>query len=233
MDQGRVEWAAIRLVAFDVDGTLYRQSGLRLHMARSLVWHSAATGSLRTLGVLRDYRRLREVFAEQEVAGFEDRLTREVASAHRITQAAVRTLVGEWIEQKPLPLLRRHRYPGVGRLFRAIRASGRMLGVLSDYPAVDKLSALELSAEFIISANDAEVGVMKPNPAGLRLLMDRAGVRPEETLLIGDRPERDGLAADRAGARCLIRTGRPDPDYRSFAGFDDPVFAPLFASNPG
>ena len=33
------DWASIRLVAFDVDGTLYRQRPLRLRMARDLAIH--------------------------------------------------------------------------------------------------------------------------------------------------------------------------------------------------
>ena len=34
------DWKDIRLVVFDVDGTLYRQRPLRLRMARDLVLHA-------------------------------------------------------------------------------------------------------------------------------------------------------------------------------------------------
>src|SRR3546814_5043909 len=82
------------------------------------------------------------------------------------------------MNRRPLPLLMKARFPGVERLFHAIRASGRGIGVLSDYPAVAKLEALGLAADFIVAAADDGVGVMKPSPAGLIHLMERA--RSEE-----------------------------------------------------
>src|SRR3546814_19598575 len=79
------------------------------------------------------------------------------------------------MNRRPLPLLMKARFPGVERLFHAIRASGRGIGVLSDYPAVAKLEALGLAADFIVAAADDGVGVMQPSPAGLIHLMERAG----------------------------------------------------------
>ena len=59
--------------------------------------------------------------------------------------------------------------------------------------------------------------------------MDRAGVAPTATLLIGDRADRDGVAAREAGARVLIRSTRPIEGWRTFDRFDAPVFAPMLA----
>jgi putative hydrolase of the HAD superfamily len=60
--------------------------------------------------------------------------------------------------------------------------------------------------------------------------MALAGVEPEQTVLIGDRAERDGMAARRAGAHALIRSDKPLPGWITFRRFDDPVFAPMLAS---
>src|SRR3546814_6603167 len=84
---------------------------------------------------------------------------------------------------------------------------------LSDYPAVAKLEALGLAADFIVAAADDGVGVMKPSPAGLIHLMERAGASARSTILIGDRPERDGEAGRRAGVRTYIRSSRPVPGH--------------------
>jgi len=89
-----------------------------------------------------------------------------------------------------------------------------------------KLEAMQLSADVVVSATDDDVGVLKPHPLGLERLMQRAGVPPGATLVIGDRVERDGIAAQRAGARCLIRSAKLRPGWQTFARFDDPVFAP-------
>ena len=40
------DWRDIRLVAFDVDGTLYSQRPLRLRMARDMVLHSVTKRDL-------------------------------------------------------------------------------------------------------------------------------------------------------------------------------------------
>jgi putative hydrolase of the HAD superfamily len=218
------DWADIRLVAFDVDGTLYDQSKLRLRMLRELLLDAAARRSLRTLKVLRAYRRIRERLAEKETPDFEPALFAETA---RITGAApdnVRAVVREWIERRPLRHLASCRYPGVAELFAGLRRKGKIVGVLSDYPARDKLSALALAADYIVCAGDPSVSMFKPHPRGLLALMDAAGAEPQNTVLIGDRPERDGGAALRAGARPLIRAKKPLAGFQTFARFDDPVF---------
>jgi len=221
------DWDGITLVVFDVDGTLYDQRALRPRMARDLLLHTLRRLDLKPLSVIARYRRLREAMGDAEVLNFEPRLVAETATAAGCSPAQVQALVAEWVELRPLPYLARCRYEGVAALFDGLRRHGKRLGVLSDYPAAAKLSALGLEAEWVVSAGDAGVGLLKPHPRGLQHLMNVAGVAPQATLLIGDRPERDGLAAQRAGARCLIRSSRPRPGWPSFARFDDAVFAPM------
>lgn len=75
------------------------------------------------------------------------------------------------------------------------------LAVKPDYPAEDKLVALELTADYIVSAADEDVGCLKPYPRGLEVLIAKAGVKAHTTLMIGDRASRDGLVAQRVGPR--------------------------------
>ena len=225
------DWDSIHLVAFDVDGTLYDQRALRLRMAVALVANAVSSGNLRTLGVLKHYRRLREELGDAEVDSFEPVLLERTAMATGSNQAEVQEAVGEWIERRPLRYLAACRYSGVAELFAACRRHGKVVGVISDYPAAAKLAAMELSADAVVCAPDADVGILKPHPRGLQRLIERASATPRTTLLIGDRVERDGLAAERAGARCLIRSSRLLADgWQSFARFEDPVFAPMLAA---
>jgi FMN phosphatase YigB (HAD superfamily) len=87
----------------------------------------------------------------------------------------------------------------------ALRTAGVAVAVLSDYPAADKLAALELEADILVSAVDPRVDRLKPHPRGLQRVIELAGVEPEKTVMIGDRDERDGECARRAGARWLIK----------------------------
>ena len=45
------DWRDIRLVVFDVDGTLYKQRSLRLRMGRDMVIHAVAKRELNAIGV--------------------------------------------------------------------------------------------------------------------------------------------------------------------------------------
>ncbi|HEX7872337.1 MAG TPA: HAD family hydrolase [Sphingobium sp.] len=205
-----IAWDHYDLVVFDMDGTLYDQRRLRLGMARQLAGEVARTRSLVVLRLLSAYRRQREALGRMEAEDFQERQYH--LPRHR--PETVRALVGEWMEERPLALLPRCRLPGVERLFDALERR-RAVALFSDYPVEAKLASLKLSASFSICAQ--EVGRLKPHPAGLLRLMELAGTSPARTLMIGDREDRDGAAARRAGVRALIRG-------RDFRNYDDRLF---------
>jgi putative hydrolase of the HAD superfamily len=219
------DWDAIRLVAFDVDGTLYDQTALRLRIGRDLLAHALSGRTLRVASMLRAYRRIREQLGDAETEDFERILIERTATTVGCSQEAVRDVVSEWIERRPIRYLAGCRCTGVLELFARLREEGKLIGVLSDYPAHEKLQALGLTADHVVCA--AQVGVLKPHPRGLASLMTTAGVAPEATVLIGDRPDRDGVAARRAGARALIRSARPLEGWQTFSRYDRGVFERL------
>jgi putative hydrolase of the HAD superfamily len=100
---GPSHWDDIRLVAFDVDGTLYSQYRLRVRMMRAILLDAASKRALDTIRILRTYRRLREQLAEREVPDFENALAARTASATGCTADQVRSILEEWIERRPLP----------------------------------------------------------------------------------------------------------------------------------
>lgn len=226
------DWAAVKFVVFDVDGTLYEQRALQLRMAQELLLDALCKFSLSELKVIRSYRTLRERLAEAEAPDFEAQLLKQTAALSGCPEARVRAIAVEWMETRPRPYLMSSRVPGIGALFAGLKRHGKTIGVLSDYDAHDKLAALGLRADFVLSAPDPRVGLLKPHPKGLQVLMADAGFASAETLLIGDRVERDGYAARRAGASSLIRSGKPRPGWPTFVRYDEPLFAPLLAGAP-
>jgi putative hydrolase of the HAD superfamily len=233
LDSDEFDWGPIKLVVFDVDGTLYAQNRLRARMALDLAVHAALNRDLAVLKVIRDYRRRREALGEQDTPGFEAQLVRDTSLQVGCAETFVLGVINEWIETRPLKYLRALRYPHVADLFDALRSSGRKIGVFSDYPARSKLAALGLEADFITSASDDDVGFLKPNPRGLEVILRAADVRPGEAVLIGDRIERDGLAARRAGTHALIRSSKAIREWRTFPGYHSAIFAPVLAPRLG
>jgi len=224
------DWDRIELVAFDVDGTLYKQRSLRIRMARDVVLHAMLNRDFRPILILRAYRRIRERLSDEEVGGFDAVLAAETAKQARCSQQVVADIVAEWIEHRPLAYLAGCRYPGLPDLFSGLRRTGKIIGVLSDYPAETKLAALGLAADYVVSAGDDGIGFLKPHPRGLEALIAAAGTSANTTVLIGDRTERDGLVAQRLGVRALIRSSKPLLGWQTFAAYDDPLFAPLLAA---
>lgn len=216
---------------FDVDGTLYDQRRLRRVMALRLLGHlclhPAAWRQLRLLG---DFRAAREQMSREPEALLNPEQYQRVARLRGVDEQKVRRLVEQWMHQAPLPHLAACRWPGVRRLFRQVKAGGRLPAVFSDYPAQDKLAALGLRAELTLSAEDPQVNRLKPHPAGLLLTAGELGLAPGDCLYIGDRDEHDGEAARRAGMPCLLwqGPGHAGPGFHSYEN----LAAELAAAGP-
>jgi FMN phosphatase YigB (HAD superfamily) len=219
------DWREIRLVAFDVDGTLYRQRPLRLRMGCDMVLHAVAKRDLNAINVVSAYRRIRERLATEEVLDFERVLIAETAKATSMSPECVHAIVSEWIETRPLRYLRNCLFSEVPQLFAGLQRAGKKIGVFSDYPATEKLAAMGLAVHHVVAASD--VGLLKPHARGLQSLMAAASVTAHETLFIGDRADRDGVAGQRAGVRILIRSSKPIEAFQTFKTFHDPLFDPF------
>jgi phosphoglycolate phosphatase/putative hydrolase of the HAD superfamily len=61
----------------------------------------------------------------------------------------------------------------------------------------------------VVTTSDESVNRMKPDPLGLIILAERLRIPVESCLLIGDRDERDGECARRAGMPYLIKVRQP------------------------
>lgn len=202
--------ADCRLVVFDLDGTLYRQSKLRWVMLQELLTEGGP-GKFARIRDLGRFRALREVMSDAGQPGFDAELFRRAAAATGRTETAMRALVQHWMEERPLRHLRAARVDGAAELFDALRAKGIVVAIWSDYPIAAKRAALGLKADLSLAATDPELDTLKPNPRGLAMLMERAGCQPGQTLMVGDRMSRDGQAAAALGVAFLLRSAKRGP----------------------
>lgn len=203
----QIDWSPVRLVVFDLDGTLYDQRCIRRRMLWELALHCLRNpGDLASLRVIAEFRRARERLADEGVGEIGRLQYERPAASLGLRPEAVAEVVGDWLEERPLKHLLRCRFADVDEVFGQMRESGRKIGVFSDYPVEDKLAALNLNSDFAVAAAEPEIDRLKPHPAGLECLMSRAGVTPAQCLMIGDREDRDGACARNAGVRYLIKT---------------------------
>ena len=195
----------VRAVIFDVDGTLYNQRKLRrkisLEMLKFLLAHP--TG-LMDLKILWDFRRAREMNSFLIDGDIGERQFEWGARTSKVSAEKVRQVVQYWMFTRPLFYLGACRYPGVDDLFSKLKEKRIPIGVFSDYPAKDKLHALSLEVDVMVSSTDLDVSRLKPDPKGLIVTASKLNTSVEECLFVGDRDDKDGECARRAGMPYLI-----------------------------
>jgi putative hydrolase of the HAD superfamily len=202
----------IRAVLLDVDGTLYYQDRLRSLMALELCTLPAVQMSCRAAYeawyALSTFRRVREELrslgeAEVCLARWQYIAAAQRAGGHT---TAMESLVAEWLYQRPLKYLRFCRRRGLGAFFAFLEHRGIQVGVFSDYPVMAKLKEIGCAERMSVAlcATDPEINAFKPSPKGFLRACTLWGLRPEEVLYIGDRPEVDAVGAANAGMPCAI-----------------------------
>ena len=95
-------------------------------------------------------------------------------------------------------------YPNVNKTLLALSKSGIKLGVVSDAPSREawmRIYYLNLYHYFDVVITFDDSGERKPSPIPFQLALDGMGLLPEETIMIGDWPERDVVGAQQIGMK--------------------------------
>jgi FMN phosphatase YigB (HAD superfamily) len=217
--------SSIKAVIFDMDGTLYDQRKLR----RKIVWEMlgfviAHPTGLTDLKIVWDFRKTRHKNVSLIDSDIEERQFEWGAKASKTSVDKVRQVIQEWMFTKPLSHLSTCCFPGTRDLFSKLKEKRIPIGIFSDYPAKDKLQALGLEVDVMVSATDAEVDRLKPDPKGLIVAASKLNTPVKECLFIGDRDDKDGECARRAGMPYLIlNRKRRNFSLNSFNTFTDIV----------
>jgi HAD superfamily hydrolase (TIGR01549 family) len=184
----------------DFDGTLYRPTPVKAWMALELLCFGAM--HFRTLRKFRhEHERIRETQSEAMADPFQLQIQR-TAEALGIDSARVAALVNSWMFERPQKWIRRHVRTQLLDEVRHFRSQGGKVAVVSDYPVSAKIKAIqpELDLDVIIASGErGGPGRLKPYPDGYLKAAECVGVSPARCLVIGDRKDADGLAAERAG----------------------------------
>lgn len=187
------------LYVFDVDGTLYYQNKLRLIMGkRLLMYYLLHPLKLKDLIIIKNFRSLRE--NAKDTNGLFD----ITAKKCNVSVSRVNEVIKKWIYENPIDALIASKDDTLLAIIDKLKANGKTVAIWSDYEADDKLKALQLSTDYVYTAEQERVGELKPSPKGLKLIMSDLRVAKDKTIMIGDRMVKDGEAAKKAGCDYLI-----------------------------
>jgi FMN phosphatase YigB (HAD superfamily) len=195
---------------FDVDGTLYRQDMLRMLMTMRLLT-ALARNPLMTYGkikILSVYRNEMELLRRKNGANPEEQLANTIRKTGHPSRV-IHECIDVWFKKEPLKYMERCLRKDVVKLINDKGETPMLLGVYSDYPAVDKLKELGIYHCFntIVCSQDKDVKALKPSPKGFLVAAEKLGLKPDQVLYIGDRYDVDAVGAQNAGMQFFIVNG--------------------------
>lgn len=209
-EEGSISLNKTKAVIFDVDGTLYYQPKLRKKMLRALLaYYAVRPWRLQEVLMLHHFRAEREKRAGTVCNNLEDAQYTWCAEKGNYPVDKIKQVVDHWMFRFPNRYLHDCVYPGTSALFNTLRSHNIKIAIYSDYQAHDKLKAMNLRADLVVSSTNPEVDRLKPDPSGLLHIARKLQVAPGECLFIGDRQELDGECAIRAGMPYLIVEKKP------------------------
>jgi len=200
-----MDLSSIRVVSWDVDGTLYSVQRMRWQLLFLLLTEMRLTqglSNIRELMALRQFRMITERARKSDEA-----LSATVEQDHR---ASLLEMERHWYGraiQRIGPRL------GVVDLLSFLAAQGIIQVILSDYDSDYKLESLGLQDRFHSVYTGESLGFIKPSPRGIQRIAHDFEISPAHLLHIGDRAETDGAAARAAGCPVLIL----GQDFRDFS----------------
>ncbi|MFD3000917.1 HAD family hydrolase [Pontibacter toksunensis] len=219
-----VGWEGVKAVIFDVDGTLYDQSKLRKKMLFDLLsYYAKHPWRYKELSMLSEFRNERENRAGFGCPDLDNAQYTWCAEKRGYPVHKLKSIVQQWIFQRPIRYLAGCVYPGASELFKVLRQNNIRIAIYSDYPAHDKLMAMGLTADLLVSSTDPEINQLKPDPKGLLYAVDQLGLSAAECLFIGDRQEMDGECALRAGVPYLIIDKKPYSQFDFYSKLIDDI----------
>jgi HAD superfamily hydrolase (TIGR01549 family) len=223
-----INWADVKAVIFDVDGTLYTQSRLRKKMAYALLtYYAVRPWRVGDILILRHFRAEREKRTGHAGGDLENAQYKWCAQKGNYSVSRVKQVVNQWMFTFPNKYLAACTYPGTKSFFGKLKSLNIKIAIYSDYKAHDKLKAMDLPADLVVSSTDPEIDRFKPDPKGLLYIADKLGIQPQECLFIGDRPELDGECAINAGMPYLIVEKKPFDSFDFYQHLENNISSVL------
>ena len=201
-----------KVYLFDLDGTLYYQKPFRVKMLCTLMKHVFMhPSSIADMLLIKAYRTVRECWEQCEAEcsfdpnmGLDEKQYAYVAKKKGTAPEWVKRAVELFMLEMPLRVLPPFRDEALYALIQKLREKKKTIVIYSDYPVKDKLACLGITADACYTSSDACINCMKPDPKGIRVILSALGCDCADAVMIGDRYEKDGLAAEQNNVDYVI-----------------------------
>lgn len=162
METGKIKW-----IFFDIGSTLVDESACEFFRARQLAAQPGAP----------DIATISAMIWEK---------TQRLLPAYKQTAMELNLRTVPWPQQLERLI------PTVPETLEYLRRRYHLGIIANQNPGTgSRLTAFGIRGYFDIIAASAEEGIAKPDPAIFLLALERAGCRPDEAVMVGDRPDND------------------------------------------
>lgn len=195
----------IDAIAFDIDGTLYRNWSFYRRLGPFLLKNArflASFGKVRS-----DIRDWQEEHPGEAHADFFAWQAALMAPYLRLSADEAARVIDEKIYSGWKPLFERVRpYAHAREAFLAFKDAGLKVGILSDFLPSQKGSVWGLAPLCDVVLGSEETGALKPSPVPFLALASAFGVPPERILYVGNSVRSDVAGASACGMKtaCVV-----------------------------
>ena len=184
----------IKVVAFDIDGTLYSNTRFYLKIAFYF---------LKNIKFFLHFNRVRKILHRTApLADFYEYQARLFAEEVKIPVAEAKEKIQKIAYDGLVPYFKKLRiYPYVEETFSDLKAAGYRLAILSDFPPEQKGDIWGLSKYCDLIIGSEASGALKPSKYPFGTLSLKLEVKPEEILYVGNSIRCDVEGAKNAGMK--------------------------------
>lgn len=211
----------IKVVCFDIDGTLYPQWKMLFHMRSSFLLDPIlAFRFSKVRALIRDLDDERENLTDFRKAQAElvCGLYRKKFTVEKMEKRIENMLYKIW--ESSFRGLRP--YWGVKPLLKMLQEKGVIVGALSDFPVQNKLRYMGLgNGLFSFALCTEECGYLKPHQKAFDYLIQNCGCDPSEILYVGNSYSKDVVGAKKAGMLSAHLTQKKVEDSIADLNFRD------------
>jgi putative hydrolase of the HAD superfamily len=191
--------ATIKGVVFDLDNTL-----LDFMQMKEFAVKAAVKGMIEAGLLVDEDQSYREIIAIYEEFGWENQQVFDVFIEKQVGYVEHKFLAAGIVAYRRAREANLMAYPNVNKTLMALTKAGIKLGVVSDAPSREawlRIYYLNLYHFFDVVITFDDSGERKPSEVPFKMSLEALQLEPEETIMVGDWPERDVVGAQQIGMK--------------------------------